>query len=99
MLYLTVAWLWRGCASYPAALLALICIIQMVIGGTNISKERSALAHQRADLVIATPGRLQDHVDTTDGFKGRLWGVQVRWCVLRPSRKGQHVCVAGQVAG
>jgi hypothetical protein len=27
--------------------------------------------------LIATPGRLQDHIDTTPGFPGRLWGVQV----------------------
>eukprot|EP00775_Hariotina_reticulata_P001662 gene1662-2005_t len=51
--------------------------VQMVIGGTNINKERSGLSASRCDVLIATPGRLQDHLDTTQGFPGRLWGVQV----------------------
>lgn len=49
----------------------------MVIGGTNINRERSGLSSSRCDLLIATPGRLQDHLDSTQGFVGRLWGVQV----------------------
>jgi ATP-dependent RNA helicase MSS116 len=49
----------------------------MVIGGTNINRERSGLSGSRCDLLIATPGRLQDHLDSTQGFVGRLWGVQV----------------------
>uniref|UniRef100_A0A383W307 ATP-dependent RNA helicase n=1 Tax=Tetradesmus obliquus TaxID=3088 RepID=A0A383W307_TETOB len=51
--------------------------VQMVIGGTNINRERSGLSSSRCDLLIATPGRLQDHLDSTQGFVGRLWGVQV----------------------
>lgn len=54
----------------------------MVIGGTNINKERNGLSRARCDVLVATPGRLQDHIDSTDGFAGRLWGVQVRWNVL-----------------
>lgn len=50
----------------------------MVIGGTNINRERSGLNGTRCDVLIATPGRLQDHIDTTQGFAGRLWGVQVK---------------------
>jgi ATP-dependent RNA helicase MSS116 len=54
-------------------------ILQMVIGGTNINRERSGLSGSLCDLLIATPGRLQDHLDSTQGFVGRLWGVQVGW--------------------
>jgi superfamily II DNA/RNA helicase len=54
-------------------------VMQMVIGGTNINRERSGLSGSRCDLLIATPGRLQDHLDSTQGFVGRLWGVQVGW--------------------
>jgi hypothetical protein len=49
----------------------------MVIGGTNINRERSGLNSSRCDLLIATPGRLNDHLESTPGFAGRLWGVQV----------------------
>lgn len=50
----------------------------MVIGGTNINRERSGLARAPCDVLVATPGRLQDHIGSTDGFAGRLWGVQAR---------------------
>ena len=56
----------------------------MVIGGTNINKERTGLARARCDILVATPGRLQDHIDTTEGFAGRLWGNQAR---RRPARR------------
>jgi ATP-dependent RNA helicase MSS116 len=49
----------------------------MVIGGTNINRERNGLGRARCDVLVATPGRLQDHIDTTEGFAGRLWGIQV----------------------
>lgn len=49
----------------------------MVIGGTNINRERTGLSRARCDILVATPGRLQDHIDTTEGFAGRLWGNQV----------------------
>eukprot|EP00878_Enallax_costatus_P023681 GHUV01025212.1.p1 GENE.GHUV01025212.1~~GHUV01025212.1.p1 ORF type:complete len:644 (+),score=153.93 GHUV01025212.1:235-2166(+) len=51
--------------------------VQMVIGGTNINRERTGLNTSRCDVLIATPGRLQDHIDSTQGFAGRLWGAQV----------------------
>jgi superfamily II DNA/RNA helicase len=46
-------------------------VMQMVIGGTNINRERSGLSGSRCDLLIATPGRLQDHLDSTQGCVGR----------------------------
>lgn len=52
-------------------------LCQLVIGGTNINSERGRLSRGRCDVLVATPGRLQDHIESTDGFAGRLWGVQV----------------------
>lgn len=65
----------------------------MVIGGTNINRERTGLGSARCDLLIATPGRLQDHLDSTQGFAGRLWGVQVR-VAARP-RPRMLACAGG----
>lgn len=36
--------------------------VQHVVGGTNISSERKRLSRDRKDLLIATPGRLLDHL-------------------------------------
>jgi hypothetical protein len=58
----------------------------MVIGGTNINRERTGLSKARCDILVATPGRLQDHIDSTEGFAGRLWGVQVRFSHLPVGR-------------
>lgn len=63
----------------------------MVIGGTNINRERAGLARQRCDVLVATPGRLQDHIETTEGFAGRLWGVQVR-----RAARASRVCVCAR---
>ncbi|EPQ29233.1 uncharacterized protein PFL1_02988 [Pseudozyma flocculosa PF-1] len=37
--------------------------VQHVVGGTNIQTERTRLKAKRKDLLIATPGRLLDHLD------------------------------------
>lgn len=62
---------------FPAFPVVAVLPVQMVIGGTNINRERNGLNNTRCDVLIATPGRLQDHIDSTPGFEGRLWGVQV----------------------
>ncbi|PWY99819.1 DEAD-domain-containing protein [Testicularia cyperi] len=36
--------------------------VQHVVGGTNINAERKRLQRERKDLLIATPGRLLDHL-------------------------------------
>lgn len=36
--------------------------VQHVVGGTNIAAERKRLNSQRKDILIATPGRLLDHL-------------------------------------
>lgn len=46
--------------------------VQMVIGGTNLKSERNALSSRNCTVLVATPGRLQDHIDETPGFAQRL---------------------------
>lgn len=41
-------------------------------GGTNINKDQNTLREKPVDILIATPGRMQDHLDNTPGFKDRL---------------------------
>lgn len=38
------------------------CQVQITVGGTNIKAERSRLAKDRCDMLVATPGRLIDHL-------------------------------------
>jgi ATP-dependent RNA helicase MSS116 len=40
--------------------------VEMVIGGTNINKDSAAL--KRAHILVATPGRLADHLQNTPGM-------------------------------
>lgn len=51
--------------------------VQMVIGGTDPKKERARLLRDRCDVLVATPGRLQDHIDSMPGFRERLTTAQV----------------------
>ena len=51
--------------------------VQMVIGGVNQKQERARLARERCDILVATPGRLQDHIDNTPAFKERFDSLQV----------------------
>ena len=41
-------------------------------GGTNIKGDHGELRSKSVDILVATPGRLQDHLDNTNGFKQRL---------------------------
>eukprot|EP00929_Paragymnodinium_shiwhaense_P051485 TRINITY_DN258_c0_g1_i1.p1 TRINITY_DN258_c0_g1~~TRINITY_DN258_c0_g1_i1.p1 ORF type:complete len:860 (-),score=179.33 TRINITY_DN258_c0_g1_i1:254-2833(-) len=41
-------------------------------GGTNIKSDHSVLRNQAVDILVATPGRLQDHLDNTPDFRKRL---------------------------
>ena len=51
--------------------------VQMVIGGVSVEGERRRLAEAPCDVLVATPGRLLDHIETTPGFAARLAGVRV----------------------
>ncbi|KAA8497319.1 DEAD-box ATP-dependent RNA helicase 31 [Porphyridium purpureum] len=44
------------------------------VGGVGINKDIARLK-SRVDILVATPGRMEDHIKNTDGFKNRLGGV------------------------
>lgn len=51
--------------------------VQVVIGGTNLSAEQKRLQANPCQMLVATPGRLQDHIENTPGFSQRLMCVKV----------------------
>lgn len=46
--------------------------VKVLTGGFRVSKERETLQASLCQIVVATPGRLLDHLEKTDGFKQRL---------------------------
>lgn len=46
--------------------------VQMVIGGTDPGAERRRLQSQNADILVATPGRLLDHIENLSGFADNM---------------------------
>ncbi|KAF6134435.1 hypothetical protein GIB67_042297 [Kingdonia uniflora] len=51
--------------------------VQVVIGGTKIPMEQKRLQANPCQILVATPGRLKDHIENTPGFATRLMGVKV----------------------
>uniref|UniRef100_A0ACD5VJ97 Uncharacterized protein n=1 Tax=Avena sativa TaxID=4498 RepID=A0ACD5VJ97_AVESA len=51
--------------------------VQVVIGGTRITQEQRNLQANPCQILVATPGRLKDHLENTPGFSTRLKGVKV----------------------
>ncbi|KAL8268568.1 hypothetical protein R6Q59_002366 [Mikania micrantha] len=51
--------------------------VQVVIGGTRIGLEQKKLQARPCQILVATPGRLKDHIENTAGFATRLMGVKV----------------------
>jgi len=43
-----------------------------IYGGVNIKGDCRKFASQSVDILVATPGRLQDHLDNTAGFQERV---------------------------
>ncbi|KAJ3670913.1 hypothetical protein LUZ60_008339 [Juncus effusus] len=50
---------------------------QVVIGGTRLTQEQRNMQTNPCQILIATPGRLKDHIENTTGFQSRLKGVKV----------------------
>eukprot|EP00890_Picochlorum_soloecismus_P006246 jgi/Picsp_1/6622/NSC_03965-R1_dead-box atp-dependent rna helicase 31-like len=46
--------------------------VMAMYGGTNINSERKRLQHTRADILVATPGRLIDHLENSPILLKRL---------------------------
>ena len=52
--------------------------VQLVTGGKKVTSANcERLLHERCDIMVATPGRLQDHIGNLPGFIDVLRGVQV----------------------
>lgn len=48
-----------------------------MIGGEKMGKDVAALKGRPCDVLMAAPGRLQDHIKNTPGFKQRLAGTRI----------------------
>ncbi|XP_076950317.1 DEAD-box ATP-dependent RNA helicase 31-like [Bidens hawaiensis] len=51
--------------------------VQVVIGGTRLGLEQKRMQASPCQILVATPGRLKDHIENTAGFATRLRGVKV----------------------
>ncbi|XP_052193126.1 DEAD-box ATP-dependent RNA helicase 31-like [Diospyros lotus] len=51
--------------------------VQVVIGGTRLALEQKRMQANPCQILVATPGRLRDHLENTAGFATRLMGVKV----------------------
>ncbi|KAJ4837297.1 hypothetical protein Tsubulata_026372 [Turnera subulata] len=51
--------------------------VQVVIGGTRLALEQRRMQANPCQILVATPGRLRDHIENTAGFATRLMGVKV----------------------
>ncbi|KAK3194634.1 hypothetical protein Dsin_025944 [Dipteronia sinensis] len=51
--------------------------VQVVIGGTRLTLEQKRMQTNPCQILVATPGRLKDHIENTAGFATRLMGVKV----------------------
>ncbi|RYR08279.1 hypothetical protein Ahy_B05g075878 [Arachis hypogaea] len=51
--------------------------VQIVIAGTRLALEQKRMQANPCQILVATPGRLRDHVENTAGFATRLMGVKV----------------------
>ncbi|KAK1376632.1 DEAD-box ATP-dependent RNA helicase 31-like [Heracleum sosnowskyi] len=50
--------------------------VQVVIGGTRLGLEQKRMQTNPCQILVATPGRLKDHIENTPGFATRLMGVK-----------------------
>ncbi|KAG0499302.1 hypothetical protein HPP92_003993 [Vanilla planifolia] len=51
--------------------------VQVVMGGTRLALEQKRMQANLCQILVATPGRLRDHIENTPGFASRLTGVKV----------------------
>jgi ATP-dependent RNA helicase MSS116 len=56
--------------------------VQLVMGGTDIKKERNRLQRERIDIIVATPGRLNDHLENEGLGEDTLSDAMVSLSVL-----------------
>ena len=50
--------------------------VQAVIGGVNMKSQLRRMQNQRCDIMVATPGRLIDHLNNSPGIRQRLANIR-----------------------
>ncbi|KAI6707758.1 hypothetical protein NL676_010720 [Syzygium grande] len=55
----------------------IVVLVIFVIGGTRLALEQKRMQANPCQILVATPGRLKDHIENTAGFATRLMGVKV----------------------
>ncbi|KAG1361279.1 DEAD-box ATP-dependent RNA helicase 48 [Cocos nucifera] len=51
--------------------------VQTLIGGTRFKLDQKRLDSNPCQIIVATPGRLLDHIDNKSGFSARLMGLKL----------------------
>lgn len=51
--------------------------VKVITGGTNANTERKRMQNSPCQILVATPGRLTDHIQNTPNFATRLMSVKV----------------------
>lgn len=51
--------------------------VQTLVGGTRFKVDQKRLETEPCQIIIATPGRLLDHIENKSGFSARLMGLQM----------------------
>ncbi|KAJ0913842.1 putative RNA helicase [Helianthus annuus] len=51
--------------------------VQSLVGGTRFKDDQKRLETEPCHIIVATPGRLLDHIENKSGFSARLMGLQM----------------------
>ncbi|XP_076897637.1 putative DEAD-box ATP-dependent RNA helicase 48 [Bidens hawaiensis] len=51
--------------------------VQPLVGGTRFKVDQKRLETEPCHIIVATPGRLLDHIENKSGFSARLMGLQM----------------------
>lgn len=51
--------------------------VQTLVGGTRFKVDQKRLESDPCQIIVATPGRLLDHVENKSGFSVRLMGLKM----------------------
>ncbi|KAJ8539391.1 hypothetical protein K7X08_013643 [Anisodus acutangulus] len=51
--------------------------VQTLVGGTRFKEDQRRLEYNPCQIIVATPGRLLDHIENKSGFSTRLMGLKM----------------------
>ncbi|KAH7864831.1 hypothetical protein Vadar_034401 [Vaccinium darrowii] len=61
----------------PPIIVLVICPTRELARGTRLALEQKRIQANPCQILVATPGRLKDHIENTAGFATRLMGLKV----------------------